>query len=352
LNRCTVRLATLRESGAGFFVAPSLILTCAHVVGNVEGDGISITVEWEGQTDTSEILRLEPDADLALLKLEKAPSNHPCVFLHEAVQPGDNLYSYGYPKLYPHGDPSTFSVEGTSGGSPKLIRFKLGEVRQGFSGAPLLNRRTGGVCAVMKLTRGEGTLMGGRGVPTSVVLDCFPELGALQKEFHQKDSRWYSCLSSQQRREQIDAVKHIIKKVSELKSVHNMLHEVEAALAPLGKAMPLLKHKKLRRQDIDYIESESGKVWRRIGDLQQFAKKQMTYLLEEENESGPSWITDLLNLQDAFMAALKARKIEEIADVSDDLLWRCRTHLQFIDNRLLIAVNQLNRLSDQTLGEL
>jgi hypothetical protein len=363
LDRCTARLSIPGESGTGFFVATGLILTCAHVVGNVQSDEISVTVEWGDHRGTAKIDRLYPAPypDLALLKLENTPSTRPCVFLHEAVRTDDHLYSYGYPKLYSHGDPSTFVAEGMSGGSSRLIKFTFGEVKEGFSGAPLLNRRTGGVCGVMKLTRGENTLMGGRVVPTSVVLECFPELVALQKEFHQKDSRWYNCLSQQQHREQIDAVKFIIMKVSELKSVHNMLSEVEVALAPLGKEISWFKHTKLRRQQIDDIESESGRVWRRIEDLRRFAEQKMTYLLEEEEPlvvgndsiiSGPPWIKELLNLQMAFEEGLKVRDIRQMIEISDDLLSRCRRHLQMIDNRLLLAVNQLNRLSDQTLGEL
>jgi hypothetical protein len=196
LKRCTARLSIPGESGTGFFVAPGLILTCAHVVGNVQSDRISVTVQWEGETYTAKILRLLPDPypDLALLKLENAPLAHPCVFLHEAVRTDDNLYSFGYPKPRHNIDPSTFVFEGWEGDSPRLMKFKLGEARQGFSGAPLLNRRTGTVCGVMELTRGESTLMGGRGVPTSVVLEQFEELVALQKEFHDKDRHWYDLL--------------------------------------------------------------------------------------------------------------------------------------------------------------
>lgn len=201
LQRCTARLSITNESGTGFFVAPGLILTCAHVVGNIESDKTAVMVQWNGQSYTAKIVRLfpEPYPDLALLKLENAPPVHPCVFLHEAVRTDDNLYSYGYTKLYPTGEPSTYVFEGLAGDSSRLMKFKFGEVRQGFSGAPLLNLQTGGVCGVMKLTRGESTLMGGRGIPTSVVLEQFPELGAMQKEFHQKDSRWYDYLSQQQR---------------------------------------------------------------------------------------------------------------------------------------------------------
>ncbi len=196
LKRCTTRLSIPGESGTGFFVAPGLILTCAHVVGNVQSDRIAVTVQWKGETYTAKILHLLPDPypDLALLKLENAPLNHPCVFLHEAVRTDDNLYSYGYPKLKHNGDPSTFIYEGMADDPPLLMKFKFGEARQGFSGAPLLNRRTGTVCGVMELTRGESTLMGGRGIPTSVVLEQFKELVTLQKKFHDEDRHWYDLL--------------------------------------------------------------------------------------------------------------------------------------------------------------
>lgn len=364
LNRCTLPLSILDEksakaelSGTGFFVAPGLILTCTHVVKKAhQSDGFSVKAEWEGKPYTLKIHCLLPDPpDLALLKLENAPSAHPCVFLHEAVLPDDDVYSYGYPKSYPNGDPSTFVIEGMSD-SPRLIKLKLGEARQGFSGAPLLNHRIGGVCGVIKLTRGENTLMGGRAIPTDVVLERFPELVAEQEKFHQKDSRWHDWRSPQQYREQIDVVKRIMKKVSELKTVHHMLHEVEAALAPFNKQISLLKYTKLQRGVFESIESESGKVWRRIKDLRLFAERDMKCLLELAEEerftvrngdiSGPFWITNLLILQTAFEAGLKERNRKELVDISDDLLSSCRTHLQKIDDRLFIAVNQLNRLSD------
>ncbi|MGH2508479.1 MAG: hypothetical protein ACRDHZ_13930, partial [Ktedonobacteraceae bacterium] len=60
-KRCTVRLLTPKECGTGFFVAPGFILTCAHVVGNVESDKIPVTVQWEGQTYLAKIAGLVPD---------------------------------------------------------------------------------------------------------------------------------------------------------------------------------------------------------------------------------------------------------------------------------------------------
>ncbi len=196
LRRCTVRLSTPSESGTGFFVAPGLILTCAHVVGNIQSDQTLVTVEWEDHTYLAKIRDLAPSPypDLALLKLEDDLVAHTCVFLHEAIKVEDKLYCYGYSRKYPHGDPASFEFEGMTGSPEKLLKFKSGEAVEGFSGAPLLNLRTGCVCGVMSITRGQQTLMGGRGIPTSVVLEQFEELVTLQKKFHEKDRHWYDLL--------------------------------------------------------------------------------------------------------------------------------------------------------------
>lgn len=201
LKRCTVRLTTSEGSGTGFFVAPGFILTCAHVVGNVESDKLPVAVQWEEKTYLAKITRLvlDPYPDLALLKLEDAPPSHPCVLLHPETQIDDDLYGYGYSDLYPNGEPSSFKFEGTTGTPSILMKFKFGEVRQGLSGGPLFNLRTGGVCGVMKLTRGASSLMGGRGIPGAIVFEQFPELFSLQQEFHRRDSRWYDFLTPEQR---------------------------------------------------------------------------------------------------------------------------------------------------------
>jgi hypothetical protein len=52
LKRCTVRLLVPGKSlGTGFFVAPGLILTCAHVVQTAQENNSSIEVyTWDGQS--------------------------------------------------------------------------------------------------------------------------------------------------------------------------------------------------------------------------------------------------------------------------------------------------------------
>lgn len=203
LHLCTVRLADLRnpdERGTGFFVAPGLILACAHVVENAQRSKTSVSVRWADQSYTAKIERFldKPYPDLALLKVDNLV-NHPCVYLHEKVQAGDNLYSYGYTDKYPNGDPATFVCEGLSNEPQQLIKFKFGEVRSGLSGGPLLNQLTGGICGIVKLTRGTDAVMGGRAIPASIVFREFPELITKQQEFHQQDKRWHDCLTPPQR---------------------------------------------------------------------------------------------------------------------------------------------------------
>src|SRR5690348_335693 len=108
LDRCTVRLVIDggREVGTGFFVAPGLLLTCAHVLnGAADGSG-TIEVEWDRQKSSAALEQITDKTypDLALLKTS-AITNHPCAYLSPEVSLDDQLYTYGYPKAYIHGDP-------------------------------------------------------------------------------------------------------------------------------------------------------------------------------------------------------------------------------------------------------
>src|SRR5437763_13281156 len=113
LRRCTVQLAVPGESGTGFFVAPGLLLTCAHVVESAQSSNATVTVKWEGRPYTAKIERFlaKPYPDLALLRIDNL-TDHPCVYLYEEVRVDDNLSSYGYTDKYPDGDPATFVFEG------------------------------------------------------------------------------------------------------------------------------------------------------------------------------------------------------------------------------------------------
>lgn len=201
LDRCTVRLVidSGREVGTGFFVAPGLLLTCAHVLnGAADGSG-TIEVEWDGQKSSAALEQITDKTypDLALLKTS-AITNHPCVYLSPEVSLDDQLYTYGYPKAYIHGDPLTFKYISPTGAPQTLLTFSLGNLRPGFSGGPLLNLRTGAVCGITKRTAGENTLLGGRGVPIIQALQAFPQLKTLQEQYHRQHSQWAEHLTSQQ----------------------------------------------------------------------------------------------------------------------------------------------------------
>ncbi len=194
LQQCTVKLSVPGQSGwgTGFFVAPGLILTCAHVVKKANGQPVQ--VRWQNQENWAEatVEKSLPDPyDLALLRVTLLTGAHPCVYLDEAVQSRDPLYLFGYPDQdFPNGCPVTAVCEGYTGDIPPLIKFSQGQVRPGMSGSPLLNQRTGKVCGIVKFTRDRSVDLGGGAIPTQVILAQFLELRELQQQWHQGDRRW------------------------------------------------------------------------------------------------------------------------------------------------------------------
>ena len=137
-----------------------------------------------------------------MLRVELA--DHPCVLLHEAYTLGDEMLAFGYPIGSTTGDPVTLVSEdwqrdrGASSDQPHL-KLKQGQVQPGLSGAPLINLRTGGVCGVVRLTRDRASDLGGRALPTALVLAQYDFLIGLQKAFHSRDRTWISLLGAEQK---------------------------------------------------------------------------------------------------------------------------------------------------------
>jgi hypothetical protein len=208
LVRCTVRLTVpgARDQGTGFFVAPGLVLTCAHVVEAALPDK-AVEVHWAGRTIPGQIesehYRPKPGPDLAILRVEQA--DHPCVLLHEAYTLGDQMLAVGYPNGSTRIDKVTLVSEdwkpdrGASPDEQPNLKLKHGQVEPGMSGGPLLNRRTGGVSGVVRLTRDRASDLGGRAIPTTVVLDQYDFLSGSQKEFHSRDRTWSSLRSTERK---------------------------------------------------------------------------------------------------------------------------------------------------------
>jgi hypothetical protein len=200
LHACTVRITVPKVSqGTGFFVAPGGILTCAHVVQSALKSNTPIEVSWNNQTTIAQIqgLRGVSSSDLALLRVNL--SNHPCILLHDGVEPFGELYSYGYSGDESEGASTTFSCEGWAGERQELLKFKLGRARPGMSGSPLLSVDSGCVCGMVQSTFDRNIDLGGKALLSKVIFREFPELEFLQKQFHQQDRRWWNLLTHQQR---------------------------------------------------------------------------------------------------------------------------------------------------------
>ncbi|MGB0561487.1 MAG: trypsin-like peptidase domain-containing protein [Spirulinaceae cyanobacterium] len=173
LKSCTVCINRSSSSrGTGFFVARGQILTCHHVI----KDKTKIEIWWQSKPYPVEVIESSENVDLALLQLTGDVPEHSVVELGVTVAIADPLYSFGYTDQYVEGDPADFSYVDETGGDWPLMKFKEGQVRPGLSGSPLLNRRTGKVCGVVKKTRDRSTDLGGRGIPMTTVFQVFAQL--------------------------------------------------------------------------------------------------------------------------------------------------------------------------------
>ncbi|MGY4155517.1 hypothetical protein ACVINW_001359 [Bradyrhizobium sp. USDA 4461] len=204
ITGCTVRIVEKggKRFGTGFFVAPGLIVTCAHVV---EPDGgptsFAISGKFGNAEAVAEQCRPSGLADLALLRI--GLEDHPVVLLGGALEIGDPVWTLGFVS---HGKetrlvPSSGTHEGElistvddekNSGSKRytLIKFKGGQIVPGMSGSALVNTRTMQVCGVVARTRNEQGDAGGLAVPFRLILACYPEIIKAQSDHHSRNPTW------------------------------------------------------------------------------------------------------------------------------------------------------------------
>jgi hypothetical protein len=205
----TLQLTGASGQGTGFFVAPGLVLTCAHVLcGPGESPPERVSARWEDLDLELEFVarwylpKDDGGPDLALLQI-RADLEHSHAVMSAAVQPGDELWTYGYPEgPYRAGDSAVLRYDGRSRRTDgaELLRVTQGRVSAGFSGSPVLNWRTGGVCGLLRLAeRQPGAVGGARLVPASVVLDSYPDVAEVSGHPHVR-SGWIGLLGDEQLR--------------------------------------------------------------------------------------------------------------------------------------------------------
>lgn len=246
LTACTVRITSKSSQGTGLFVAPGLILTCAHVINGTLTPPSPIEISWQGQTLPATLYALPGTNKLDLALLQANISNHPCVLLHGGAEPFSKLYSYGYPDIRSQGASTTFDSEGWIGTQQELLRLKDGQVRPGMSGSPVLNSVTGCVCGVVQSTRDRAIALGGEAIMTKVILREFPELEERQKQFHSQDKRWYDAMTAGQRTE--SAIKDMLSPTGTSDAIevfYSYVQEDEQLAEKLRRHLVLLKRQEL-----------------------------------------------------------------------------------------------------------
>lgn len=177
--------------GSGFFVAPGLAVTCAHVVargGEVRARRVAI--RWRGSHYEGS-LRARPTAhgtslvwaypDICVIELDRRPPGQPQVLLGDLPEAGAELYFFGFSRIY---DPAVSRCEaqpGRQGGhrdidGGRVWQLAGAEMAAGVSGGPVLDLRAGVVCAVAKSQRMPDSDMGGLIIPAAAIRDYFPQV--------------------------------------------------------------------------------------------------------------------------------------------------------------------------------
>ncbi len=213
LRACTVRVTGGLVSGAGFFVAPGKVLTCAHVV----GDSAGLIIRWErdGQPPRDvpvsgrpvvladrgrPIPALDADyPDLAVLDVAGLES-HPCVGIDmQWPDPQDQFQAFGYPREggAEQLTPARLTYRGAHGTAPTtFLDLASDTIKPGMSGAAVLNLRSGGVCGVMAASKHPARPDGALVIPWSAVEVPLSAVLAANRAFQLRNLQWGTAAAS------------------------------------------------------------------------------------------------------------------------------------------------------------
>ena len=191
---CTVRVEVSGRRGTGFFIAPGLVLTCAHVIEDAKSGDYppsEVDVHWGGQRYEARVIRYGASPSPNLAVLETDLKDHPCAYLFESFRPDDTLYVCGFSDAG-SGKALCLLLEGLEAGGSTL-KLKSAPRDSSLSGAPVLNLRTGGVCAILNTAAGLSVELEGRAIPVSTLSDLFPDIQAIHDRNHEEKSPWFDC---------------------------------------------------------------------------------------------------------------------------------------------------------------
>jgi Trypsin-like peptidase domain/NB-ARC domain len=191
LPKYSVRVRAEAKSGTGFFVGPTLVLTCAHVL-IIDGSNRTCqkpTIEipaGDSMTSYPAVVReLLSDTILGGVTAEEEGFAFPDIALLEVSCPAHDYVSiarsaagakfayYGFTGNTPYAETTFLEAEGFRDfGNRRLVKFAGGQVRPGHSGAAILDRDTGQICGMLNWTRNRKLSLGGFAVPGGTILEC------------------------------------------------------------------------------------------------------------------------------------------------------------------------------------
>jgi len=180
--------------GSGFFVSwNGHLVTNYHVV----ADASRISVSLDGELVKADVIRIDPENDLALLKVDaiRAPL---LIRQHHSLERGTEIVALGYPLVPIQGreQKATFGHINALSGIQGDSRFTQldAAVQPGNSGGPVLNRRGDVVGVVTQMLNPTATLAMTGAIPQNVNYAIKSDLvylllnGTLGEDWSRQDS--------------------------------------------------------------------------------------------------------------------------------------------------------------------
>ncbi len=195
LKASTVRVSTAGKAyeGMGFFFAPGLALTSAHVVAQAEGEMVQVFLAGEQHAVPAEVkYRFPEDVGLVILQVQTTEVV-PCAYLDADIKPGDQGYTFGCTGTSRKVHRVMVECEGMMGSAIGISHLAGRSKHLQLNGSPILNQRTGKICGIVHTPRKQDGYRG-EAVPMGIIFSEFPALSILQKEYHCQDNRWTTLL--------------------------------------------------------------------------------------------------------------------------------------------------------------
>ena len=188
---CTVLVETSAGTGTGFFIAPGIVVTSAHIVEGPNGSQYpllgDIQIRHGRNSYTAKTIRYAsgPNPDLAVLQADVP--EHPSAYLYDPVRTKDPLFVCGF------GDEAGATERLVFEGSDRrgsLLELHSDTVPKAMAGAPVLNLRTGGVCAIIKKDSATDSTSAS---PVALIDSLFPGIRDTHDEYHDNNPRWFEA---------------------------------------------------------------------------------------------------------------------------------------------------------------